>query len=130
METGLRNLVRERAGQQCEYCHIGQDAEPYYRFHIEHIIPRQHGGTDDSDNLALACHHCNVHKGPNLTGIDPVSSEIIQLFNPRRQMWSDHFVRQESVIVGLTSTGRATVHLLKMNAVSRVELRNERLPDH
>jgi hypothetical protein len=29
------------------------------------------GGSDDPDNLALACHHCNLHKGPNLAGVDP-----------------------------------------------------------
>jgi 5-methylcytosine-specific restriction endonuclease McrA len=39
--------------------------------HIEQVIARQPGGSDEIDNLALACHRCNLHKGPNLTGVDP-----------------------------------------------------------
>lgn len=41
-------------------------------FHVDHIIPRQHGGLTQLDNLALACLHCNRHKGPNLAGLDPL----------------------------------------------------------
>src|SRR5580692_12396034 len=42
-------------------------------FHIEHIIARQHGGSTGLDNLAFACWTCNLKKGPNLSGIDPVA---------------------------------------------------------
>ena len=62
MDQALCNLVHERAGNRCEYCHIRQEEEPFFRFHIEHLIARQHGGSDDASNLALACHHCNLHK--------------------------------------------------------------------
>jgi len=41
------------------------------RFHVEHIVSRQHGGTDDPSGPALACDRCNAYKGPNLTSIDP-----------------------------------------------------------
>jgi len=51
------------------------------------VVPRQHGGTDDPGNLALACHRCNLRKGPNLTGIDPITGEIVPLFDPRRDRW-------------------------------------------
>jgi hypothetical protein len=125
MDAALRKFVRDRASNQCEYCRTSQDHEPFYRFHIEHIRPRQHDGTDEASNLALACHHCNLHKGPNLTAIDPVTAAIVSLFDPRRQAWSDHFAFQGTVINGLTPTGRATERLLKMNAVSRLELRGE-----
>lgn len=128
MDAALRNYVQERAGNRCEYCHMGQDDEPFYRFHIEHIIPRQHGGTDDLTNLALACHSCNLHKGPNLTGLDPLTAQIVPLFDPRRQVWTEHFTQQGAMITGLTPTGRTTVNLLKMNAVSRIELRHEARP--
>jgi hypothetical protein len=43
------------------------------------------------DNLALACWACNLKKGPNLTGLDPETEEIISLFNPRKDRWADHF---------------------------------------
>lgn len=83
MDPALRERVRTRAGQRCEYCRLHQRYAPFVSFHIEHIVPRQHGGSDDPSNLALACHRCNLHKGPNLTGIDPESGQVVQLFNPR-----------------------------------------------
>jgi 5-methylcytosine-specific restriction endonuclease McrA len=67
----IRALVRERAHNACEYCHLHQDDSPLVTLHLEHIIPRIHGGSDDINNLALACIDCNLHKGPNLAGIDP-----------------------------------------------------------
>jgi hypothetical protein len=60
------------------------DSSPLFEpFHLEHIIAKQHGGETKADNLAWACHRCNRHKGPNLSGIDPETQEIVQLFNPR-----------------------------------------------
>jgi 5-methylcytosine-specific restriction endonuclease McrA len=70
MDAATGELVRQRAGNLCEYCHLPQVFSGL-RFHIEHIVPRQHGGTDDPGNLALACPECNFRKGTNLTGIDP-----------------------------------------------------------
>ena len=93
--------------------------------HIEHIIARQHGGGDYADNLALACHRCNLHKGPNLSGIDPQTGEVVALFNPRRDRWADHFAFQEVQVIGLTATGRATVGVLVLNDARRIELREE-----
>ncbi len=86
-----RAIVRERAGHRCEYCRLHQDDSPLAVLHVEHVIPRKHGGTDDVDNLALACIDCNLHKGPNLTGIDPETEEITVLFHPRHDVWGDHF---------------------------------------
>jgi hypothetical protein len=45
-------------------------------------VAQQHHGGSDEVNLALACHFCNRHKGPNLTGIDPTTGELTRLFNP------------------------------------------------
>jgi 5-methylcytosine-specific restriction endonuclease McrA len=78
-------LVRDRAGQRCEYCRLHQEHEPFYRFHVEHVVASVHGGTDEINNLALACHRCNEKKGTNLSARDPVSGKIVLLFNPRRQ---------------------------------------------
>jgi hypothetical protein len=98
---------------------------PLVRFHIEHVVPRQHGGSSDPKNLALACHHCNLHKGPNLTGIDPDTGRLEPLFHPRRQEWDEHFAMDGANVVGRTPTGRVTVRVLAMNAPPRVELRRE-----
>ncbi len=91
--------------------------------HIEHIVPRQHGGVDDQSNLALACHRCNLRKGPNLTGIDPVTGAIVPLFDPRRDRWLDHFRLRGAIIEGVTTVGRTTVKVLSMNDTRRVERR-------
>jgi 5-methylcytosine-specific restriction endonuclease McrA len=83
--------VRERAGNVCEYCHLHQDDSPLASLHLEHIIPKVHGGGDELDNLALACIDCNLHKGTNLSGIDPQTGVITELFHPRRNRWDEHF---------------------------------------
>jgi hypothetical protein len=121
---GLRQLVSHRAGGRCEYCQIDEKAEPFFTFHVEHILPRQHGGTSEERNLALSCHHCNLHKGPNLTGIDPDTNAVVTLFNPRTQRWNEHFALQGVTVVGLTPVGRTTARLLKMNAPPRILLRS------
>lgn len=125
METGLRRSVRDRAGNRCEYCGLRQEHAPLALYTIDHIIPKKHGGSDDLLNLAFACYHCNIHKGPNLAGIDPDSGEMVALFNPRRQVRPDHFVREGAFIVGRTPVGRTTVRVLVMNAPERVELREK-----
>jgi hypothetical protein len=125
VDRAIRALVRERAADRCEYCGLRQEELPLTAFHVEHVIPRQHGGSDDPQNLALACHHCNFHKGPNLSGIDPESGAIVPLYHPRREVWEQHFALQDVMVVGLTPTGRATVRVLLMNSPTRLELRRE-----
>jgi predicted helicase len=48
MDEALRHFVRERANHRCEYCHLPQDAEPFFAYHVEHIVARQHGGGKES----------------------------------------------------------------------------------
>jgi hypothetical protein len=124
VDPSLRDLVRSRAGDRCEYCRIHQDDDPFLRFHIEHIVARQHGGETVETNLALSCHHCNLHKGPNLTGIDPTTGGIVALFNPRQDPWDRHFAWRGVALIGLTPTGRATIRVLAMNARERLDLRS------
>jgi hypothetical protein len=87
-------------------------------------VARQHGGTDDEENLAWSCHDCNLHKGTNLSSADPDTGEIIGIFHPRSARWEDHFAIDGEFIRGKTSTGRATVSLLQLNAAERLELRS------
>lgn len=125
MRAATRRWVRDRARDRCEYCRFHQSDEPFYRFHIEHIVPEVHGGTDDVENLALACHHCNQHKGTNLSGVDPASGRVVRLFDPRRQVWSRQFRFNGPIVAGRSQVGRATVAVLAMNARERIELRRE-----
>lgn len=122
MDAALRELVRQRAGNCCEYCRLPQEVSEL-RFHVEHIIPRQHGGSDESENLALACPECNLHKGPNLTGIEQATGGLVRLFHPRRDQWREHFASEGVLVVGKTDVGRTTVQLLDMNNSDRVRLR-------
>jgi 5-methylcytosine-specific restriction endonuclease McrA len=123
MDAALRRLVRQRAGDCCEYCRLPQFALPA-SLQIEHIVARQHRGSDDPDNLALSCPYCNRFKGPNLSTIDQETGELVPLFHPRRDAWEDHFVFVGIAIQGLTATGRATVLLLEMNDDDRLEIRS------
>jgi hypothetical protein len=82
--------------------------------------------SDDSlGNLALACPDCNFHKGPNLITLDPRTREFVRLYHPRTDAWAEHFEFRGAIIVGLSAVGDATIRLLQMNSVERVELRAE-----
>ncbi len=124
MTSATRAAVRERAAHRCEYCQLHQNDSPLAVLHVEHIVPRQHGGTDDLENLALACIDCNLHKGPNLTGIDPETNGITTLFHPRRDRWDEHFTWRGLYLVGRTAVGRVTVRVLKMNSNEQLDLRS------
>ena len=133
MDSATKDLVRQRAGDRCEYCHLPQAATPFITFHIEHVIARQHTpdeqNVDHPDGLALACDRCNLFKGPNLSSIDSESGEIVSLFNPRTDNWAVHFVLRGGMIIGLSSTGRATARLLNMNDNRRLDLREQWLDE-
>ena len=105
MDSSVRQRVQQRAGNRCEYCRLPQSVAASVRFHVEHIRPRQHGGTDDIENLALACPNCNWRKGSNLTAVDSETGQLAMLFNPRSDQWHEHFALVGLEIVGLTITG-------------------------
>ncbi|MFO0645642.1 MAG: HNH endonuclease signature motif containing protein [Polyangiales bacterium] len=116
--------MRARAKACCEYCRINEE-DAFFPHEPDHVIAVKHGGTTDSANLALACFECNRHKGSDLASIDPESGLIVALFNPRTDVWDDHFEARGGRIVPRTNVGRVTVTLLRMNAAARVEVREE-----
>jgi hypothetical protein len=75
--------------------------------------------------MQYVCSFDNLHKGPNLTGIDPRTNKVVGLFNPRRHKWTRHFRCDGALLVGKTPIGRATVEVLGMNLAARVMLREE-----
>ena len=121
MDSHTRTRVRERAGNRCEYCQLHQDDSPLAVLHVEHIIPKAHGGSDDLGNLALAC---NLHNGPNLTGLDPDTTLVTELFHPRQQSWNEHFEWRGIQIAGKTSIGWTTIRVLWMNSEDQLALRS------
>jgi hypothetical protein len=90
---------------------------------IDHIIAEKHRGRTVSENLAYACFSCNNHKGPNIAGLDPVTGELVALFNPRQNRWHEHFRWRGPELVGRTAIGRATIIVLEINLPDRVALR-------
>src|SRR6266852_4647428 len=124
MDAATRDLVRRRADDRCEYCRLPQKHSELTH-HVEHVVAKQHGGSDEPDNLPLACQRCNLRKGPNLTGIDLTSGQLAPLFHPRRDPWHRHFRLRGVHIEGVSSVGRATVQVLGMNDARRLELRAE-----
>ena len=121
-EPPLKRQVRERADGRCEYCRVPQSLDELPH-ELEHVLSRQHGGGDDLANLAIACRPCNGAKGPNICSVDDASGEVVRLFDPRRQIWAEHFRRDGNKIVGVTPAGRATVRLLARNDGHRRRLR-------
>jgi hypothetical protein len=59
--------------------------------HIEHLTPRAQGGRSVRMNLWLSCAWCNSYKGTQTEAIDPETGMRVGLFNPRIQVWSEHF---------------------------------------
>ncbi|TDI47287.1 MAG: HNH endonuclease [Acidobacteria bacterium] len=126
MTDETRSFVRERAADLCEYCKIHQRYYPDSTFHIEHIVAKQHDGSDSQDNLALAYHFCNGKKGPNLSGMDPDTGELTRWFHPRNDSWHEHFrLDTNGEVVGFTAIGRTTASVLGMNSRIRVQIRRE-----
>ncbi len=119
-----RDAVRRRAAGACEYCRLPEHVS-LVPHQVDHVVARQHGGSDEVANLCLCCIRCNLKKGPNIAGIDPASGRVVALFHPRRDAWEDHFTitTTGSRIEGTSALGRATVGLLDMNDVDRVALR-------
>lgn len=122
MTEDLARRVRRRARYRCEYCQLPQAAVPI-RHQVDHIVAEQHEGGDEPSNLALACAHCNRHKGPNLSGLAPVTRELTRLYNPRQDRWREHFAWQGAVLIGLTAVGRTTIQVLAINDREMVEAR-------
>ena len=122
MRPELQREVRQRAEGRCEYCRL-PESPANFRFPIDHVIARQHRGPTESDNLALSCPQCNLHKGPNLTGIDPDTGGVVPLFNPRQDRWDEHFAWRVAELIGLTPAGRTTIEVLAINDLPSLRLR-------
>lgn len=112
----VQQQVRQRANGLCEYCHTIEKWQ-YISFTIDHVVPIVKGGTNDIENLALACFHCNRRKSDHAMGFDPISGLLYNIFNPRREQWNEHFIWSVNCteILGLTVIGRATIAKLDLN---------------
>ena len=119
-----REIVELRAGRRCEYCRAPQPATGI-RYHLEHVFPESLGGTDDVDNLALACPTCNFYKSNHLLGMDEEGTASRPLFNPRKDRWHEHFEFDPATFLlkGKTPEARGTINRLRMNHSVHIEAR-------
>jgi HNH endonuclease len=128
MDAALEAQVRRRAHGRCEYCCLPQPASGI-AFQIDHIIARHHKGRTAATNLALACVYCNGYKGPNISGLDPLTGKLTPLFNPRRHKWTHHFRYDGGELIGRTAIGRTTVEVLRINQPNLIALRELLMED-
>jgi 5-methylcytosine-specific restriction endonuclease McrA len=117
----LKQFVYERAGGCCEYCQTCE-VNSGQTMQVDHIDPE---GGDGLENLCLSCWNCNSSKHKATVVTDPETGERVPIFNPRMQVWSEHFLWIDGGIRvrGLSSVGRATITRLKMNRPAMVVAR-------
>lgn len=116
-------VVSQRANFICEYCHAPESAFNF-PFEIDHFIPLSRNGTDNLENLVLACRSCNAYKAFHNIGLIDGNGNI-QLFNPRQDNWDEHFrVNLETFeIEGLTEIANGTINRLKINNPRQINAR-------
>ena len=120
----LQRQVRDRFANCCAYC-CTAEALTVSTFEFEHITPRSAGGESVLENLCLSCPSCNRYKAQRQNATDPLTEEMVSLFHPQLQAWTDHFAWSEDAteIIGLTPIGRATITALKMNRPQMIRVR-------
>ena len=121
----VRRRIREDARNRCGYCQ-SQQKYVIYPLTIEHIIPRSAFAPGDpamhaESNLWLSCQSCNGYKGVKTHDTDPLTNARVPLFNPRTQVWNEHFEWSSdgTRVIGKTPTGRATVIALRLDSDPR-----------
>ncbi len=125
ISENLRQMVIERADFRCEYCKINS-AYSYFTFHIEHIVSIKHGGETVSENLAYACSLCNIKKGSDVATFINNISNPIRFFNPRTDHWRDHFIIENTGLIGANSSiAEATIKILHLNHPDSIIERRE-----
>ena len=119
----IRQQLAAEAGNACSYCRAPAFAG--VPMAVDHIIPLAAGGSNELSNLCLACYRCNEFKGIQTSALDPLTEIQFSLFNTKTQRWADHFAWSEDgrFVLGLTSTGRATVEALQLNALHHQQAR-------
>lgn len=120
----LQRQIRDRFANCCAYCRTAE-ALTVTTFEFEHITPRSAGGESVLENLCLSCPSCNRYKAQRQTASDPLTEEMVSLFHPQLQAWTEHFAWSEDAteMIGLTPIGRATIAALKMNRPQMIRVR-------
>lgn len=81
----------ETLGERCEYCQTSEFVTGI-TLEADHIWPRALHGPTTRENLCRACSSCNTQKADQVEAIDPLTQQMVMLFNPRQQRWSEPFM--------------------------------------
>ncbi len=124
VSKSLRHRLAVQARYRCGYCQMLESISGI-PLTLEHIIPQAKGGSNDEENLWLSCRLCNEAKGILTEVLDSSTNERVVLFNPRAQIWTEHFDWSEdgTFIIGRTAIGRAIVKALDLNNEFRLRTR-------
>ena len=117
--SGIKKLVAERAEFRCEYCLMTEE-DSFFSFQIDHIISLKHNGKTELNNLAYSYFPCNARKGSNISTLFLPDQELYPLFNPRTELWKDHFEFDKGWMVGKSKIGLATIQVLGLNSKERL----------
>lgn len=82
ISAALRAQIQAQAGYRCEYCKTSSRLVGMPLV-IDHIQPQAEGGSDHPNNLAAACYRCNEFKGAKTFEVDPATTQLAALSNPR-----------------------------------------------
>jgi HNH endonuclease len=116
ISNALKVKIRRQAKFRCGYC-LRSEVLIGMPMEFEHILPVAFGGKTIEENLGLSCRRCNEFKGTQTHAINAETSEKVQIYNPRTQIWNEHFCWNDegTKIIGITAIGRGTVNALKLN---------------
>lgn len=122
----VKERVRRRANFLCKYCHTDERWQ-LVQFTIDYIKPISAGGSDEFENLALACFHCNRRKSDKQVVFDSQTDSEILIFNPRKMIWLEHFYwsNDSLLILPQSAIGRLTIELLELNRFRIVQIRQD-----
>ena len=122
--VAIQIVVIELSKGYCEYRILPSNFSTDF-FHFEHILPITLNGKTELENLARSCGIWNNNKSNSIQHIDPLTKQIVRLYHPRQDIWSEHFQWSDDDlhIFGITPIGRATINLLKLNRTNAVNLR-------
>ena len=122
MRDALRQKVQVRDEYRCLYCGI-TELDIGSTLTIDHIQPKQQGGTDNVDNLLYCCHACNEFKGKYYK-----TAPELQLLNPLVDNFAEHYQEQDNgTLLAITERGAKHIEVLHLNRPRLVQNRLRKL---
>ncbi|MFQ5628226.1 MAG: HNH endonuclease [bacterium] len=113
------NSPASRAAYLCEYCLIHEN-DTFFKCQVDHIISLKHSGQTELDNLAYAYAYCNRNKGSDIGSMLQPHGEFLRFYNPRKDIWSDHFELDGTTIKPLFDIAKVMSQIFGFNHIDRI----------